>query len=92
MRALGCLQLASLPLRESAVSRYEFVAFFVFEFLFVVVALVFWVIWGEWDCSDVCDVGRNSRVRDLLSGWLGVKVAGYGRSGVGVQRRDRCGL
>ena len=70
---LGCLQPASLPLRKSVVSRYEFVAFFVFGFLFVVVALVFWVIWGEWDCSHVYDVGRNSRVRDLLSGWLGLR-------------------
>ena len=26
-----------------------------------------------WDCSHVCGVGRNSRVRVLLSGWLGIR-------------------
>ena len=40
------------------------------------VLFLFWVIWGEWDCSHVCDVGRNSRVRDLLSSWLGLRQRG----------------
>ena len=47
----------------------ELVAFFVFGF-----------IWGEWDGSHVCDVGRKPRVRVLLLGWLGLRGGGTGRA------------
>ncbi|KAL6129391.1 hypothetical protein ACLB2K_072742 [Fragaria x ananassa] len=64
VRALGCLQPASLPLRKSAVSRYELVAFFVFGFLYVVV-LLFWVIWDPvWVSSEEIVVVSSSPSSD----------------------------
>ncbi|KAL6185213.1 hypothetical protein ACLB2K_041347 [Fragaria x ananassa] len=60
-RALGCLQLASLLLRRSTVSRYELVAFFVFGFVCGggIVHMFVMLVGGPGSVSGRCSPARG---------------------------------